>query len=78
LEAAEGAPVAATDIPASNRPPSSVLRSSPAPELTDATLRRLVREYTREASVRDLERRIGAIYRKMATRLASGQALPEM
>jgi ATP-dependent Lon protease len=54
----------------------SILRASPAPELTDATLRQLVHEYTRAAGVRDLERRIGAIYRKMATRLASGQALP--
>ncbi|MCL4258403.1 MAG: LON peptidase substrate-binding domain-containing protein, partial [Anaerolineales bacterium] len=47
------------------------------PELTDEALRRLIREYTHEAGVRDLERRIGAIYRKMATRLAEGQPLPE-
>ncbi|MEF3274507.1 MAG: endopeptidase La [Chloroflexus sp.] len=46
------------------------------PELTTAALQRLIREYTHEAGVRDLERRIGAIYRKMATRLAEGQALP--
>jgi len=52
LEAIEGAPVAATDIPASNRPAPTLLRSSRAPELADATLRRLVREYTREAGVR--------------------------
>jgi ATP-dependent Lon protease len=54
-------------------PQSSVL----SPELTDAALRRLIREYTHEAGVRDLERRIGALYRKMATRRAEGQALPE-
>jgi ATP-dependent Lon protease len=49
----------------------------PVPELTDGALRRLIREYTREAGVRDLERRIGAVYRKMATRLAEGKPLPE-
>jgi len=48
-----------------------------SPELTDDALRRLAHEYTHEAGVRDLERRIGAIYRKMATRLAEGQPLPE-
>ncbi len=46
------------------------------PELTSAALQRLIREYTHEAGVRDLERRIGAIYRKMATRLAEGKELP--
>lgn len=72
-----GAPIAGGELPASNLPPQDLVQRSPAPELTDATLRSLVREYTREAGVRDLERRIGALYRKMATRLASGQALPE-
>ncbi|MFQ3633394.1 endopeptidase La [Roseiflexus sp.] len=47
------------------------------PSITEAALRRLIREYTHEAGVRDLERRIGAIYRKMATRAADGQPLPE-
>lgn len=47
------------------------------PIITEAALRRLIREYTHEAGVRDLERRIGAIYRKMATRAAEGQSLPE-
>ena len=76
LEGSGEPPVAATDVPASNRPPSFDVGPS-TPELTDAALRRLVREYTHEAGVRDLERRIGAIYRKMATRVASGQPLPE-
>jgi ATP-dependent Lon protease len=48
-----------------------------APTITEAALRRLIREYTHEAGVRDLERRIGAIYRKMATRAAEGLPLPE-
>jgi ATP-dependent Lon protease len=47
------------------------------PEITEEALRRLIREYTHEPGVRDLERRIGALYRKMATRVAEGQALPE-
>jgi len=50
--------------------------STRGPELTTAALQRLIREYTHEAGVRDLERRIGAIYRKMATRLAEGKELP--
>jgi len=57
--------------------PVSLSAPQTAPELTEGALRRLIREYTHEAGVRDLERRIGAIYRKMATRLAQGQPLPE-
>ena len=48
-----------------------------APELTDEALRQLIRHYTREAGVRELERRIGAIYRKLTTRLAEGKPLPQ-
>lgn len=46
------------------------------PEITDAALRRLILEYTREAGVRNLERQIGAIFRKMATRMAEGREIP--
>jgi ATP-dependent Lon protease len=41
-------------------------------EITDAALRRVVTEYTREAGVRNLERQIGAVARKVAARVASG------
>src|SRR5215203_482730 len=39
--------------------------------ITDAALRRVVSEYTREAGVRNLERQIGAVARKVAARVAS-------
>jgi ATP-dependent Lon protease len=62
---------------ATNETPLSPRSSVLSPDLTDAALRRLIHEYTHEAGVRDLERRVGALYRKMATRLAEGQPLPE-
>jgi ATP-dependent Lon protease len=42
----------------------------------DDTFRQLVREYTFEAGVRNLEREIGAICRKVARRVAEGQRYP--
>jgi ATP-dependent Lon protease len=45
-------------------------------EFTDAALRRLIRDYTREAGVRNLEREVGKVCRKVATQIAEGKAGP--
>ncbi|MBI4756750.1 MAG: endopeptidase La [Betaproteobacteria bacterium] len=42
--------------------------------LTDAALAGIVRDYTREAGVRNLEREIGATLRRVAMQVAEGQA----
>jgi ATP-dependent Lon protease len=42
-------------------------------ELTDDALRTVVADYTREAGVRSLERELGKLLRKVATKLASGE-----
>jgi ATP-dependent Lon protease len=43
-------------------------------EIADDLVREIVTEYTREAGVRSLERELGKLLRKTATRIASGQA----
>ena len=42
--------------------------------LTDAALAAIVRDYTREAGVRNLEREIGSVLRHVAMRIAEGKA----
>src|SRR3954468_22144928 len=43
-------------------------------DISDAILRKVVTEYTREAGVRQLERELGKLLRREATRIASGEA----
>jgi ATP-dependent Lon protease len=43
---------------------------------TDAALRQIIRDYTRESGVRNLEREIGRVCRKVVTRIAEENAEP--
>ncbi len=45
-------------------------------DVTDAAIRSIVADYTREAGVRNLEREVGRLLRKVATKLAAGQLDP--
>ncbi|MHB8947931.1 MAG: endopeptidase La [Rhodoferax sp.] len=42
-------------------------------EITDAAVAAIIRDYTREAGVRNLERQIGAVCRRVAVRIAEGE-----
>ncbi len=48
-----------------------------APAWDDAAVLSVIQGYTRESGVRNLEREIGTVYRKVATRLAAGQDVPK-
>ena len=43
-------------------------------EITENAMLKLIREYTREAGVRSLDRRIGSLCRKMVIKIAKGEA----
>jgi ATP-dependent Lon protease len=44
--------------------------------ISDAALRVVISDHTREAGVRNLEREVGKVLRKVATKIASGEASP--
>ena len=46
-------------------------------EWSDAAILHIVQHHTRESGVRNLEREIGSVARKLATRVAAGDAVPE-
>ncbi len=59
--------------------PRQVERNGLRPEevtIDDDTIRLVVNEYTREAGVRQLERELGTLLRKAATKIAAGEATP--
>jgi ATP-dependent Lon protease len=61
--------------------PRQVKRNGLQPEeieLSDDVVRTVITEYTREAGVRNLERELGKLLRKTATRLAAGEAQAPM
>ena len=73
--------MAAEDVKSDAKPETNgeaTVKTEPAVEtrlvIDDGVLRELVRRYTREAGVRNLEREIGTICRKVARTIAEGKA----
>ncbi|HET7701249.1 MAG TPA: endopeptidase La [Candidatus Limnocylindria bacterium] len=71
MDAAEGEPV---DTAVEPRPNAEEVTGETKLVISDDVLRELVRRYTREAGVRNLEREIGTICRKVARAIAEGKA----
>jgi ATP-dependent Lon protease len=78
--AEERAPETASDAPTPEMTgeavvpgPTAVHTNGKRLEITEAALLKIIREYTREAGVRNLEREIGAICRKIARKVASDE-----
>ena len=68
-EAAAPTDSGTAEVPAQNVTPVE----SPKLTITEDALRKIIREYTREAGVRNLEREIGTINRKIARKVASNE-----
>ncbi len=59
--------------------PRQILENGLKPEIVnfeESSIKKIIREYTREAGVRNLEREIGSVLRKIAQKVAQGETGP--